>query len=242
VHGALGVAVSPSPTGVYIADVQPASPAAKVGLEPGSFLLSIGGVEITTPDDLLRALEQLQPQETVKLVAWTDGKTRDMAVVLASNTDARDVVARAADAPRTPARLEMPAVLSGATLVEVDEGVTVVDVAPRSPATELGLRRGDIIRSVAGERISTTTELFEIIDGTEPAAKVEIEVQRGPANLDLVLVMPAETVTVRRPAIVEVPADMPEYARMLLRQQQENEALLDSLLREVQALRTDLRR
>ena len=51
--------------------------------------------------------------------------------------------------------------------------------------------------------------------------------RRAKVEADLVLVMPAETVTVRRPAVVELPADMPAYAHTLLRQQQENEELLE---------------
>ena len=240
VFAALGVSVSPSPTGVYVANVQPGSPAAKVGLDAGSFILSIGDAEVGSPDDLFRMLEQLRPEETVKIVAWMDGKTRDMAVVLGSSDVLRDALSTAPEDPRSPPKLQVPSVLTGATLVEADAGVTATDVAPQSPAAELGLRRGDVIRSVGGELVSTTTELFDLIASLEPGTKVQIEIQRGPMQGDLVLVMPAETVTVRRPAAVELPADMPAYAQTLLRQQQANEELLDSLLREVQALRAEV--
>jgi S1-C subfamily serine protease len=206
---ALGVSVSPSPTGVYVADVQPGSPAAKVGLDAGSFILSIGDAEIGSPDDLFRMLEQLRPEETVKIVAWMDGKTRDMAVVLGSSAVLRDALSTAPEDPRSPPKLQMPSVLTGATLVEADAGVTVTDVAPQSPAAELGLRRGDVIRSIGGELVSTTTEMFDLIASLEPGAKVQIEIQRGEVEADLVLVMPAETVTVRRPAVVELPLICP---------------------------------
>lgn len=240
VYAALGVSVSPSPTGVYVSDVQPGSPADKVGLDAGSFILSIGDAELGSPDDLFRLLEQLKPEETVKIVAWMNGETRDMAVVLGSSAAVRDALSTAPEDPRSPPKFQMPSVLTGATLVEADAGVTATDVAPQSPAAELGLRRGDVIRSVGGELVSTTTELFDLIASLDPGAKVQIEVQRGRLQAELVLVMPSETVTVQRPAVAELPADMPAYAHTLLRQQQENEELLDSLLREVQALRAEV--
>ncbi|MDW8319486.1 MAG: PDZ domain-containing protein [Anaerolineae bacterium] len=73
-----------------------------------------------------------------------------------------------------------PAVASAQT-AEEDRGLLVVQVAPGSPALQAGLRRGDIILSVAGQAVNTRRELADLLADLQPGDTVQVEVRRGDA-------------------------------------------------------------
>lgn len=60
-----------------------------------------------------------------------------------------------------------------------DGGVPVDRVTPRSPAAKAGLRRGDIIRSVDGERVRGGRSLGMLLAKFSAGDVVEIGIQRG---------------------------------------------------------------
>jgi S1-C subfamily serine protease len=60
-----------SANGAGVADVSSDSPAADVGLEPGSTITALGSQAISSVDDLRAALDRFHPGDTVKLT-WTD--------------------------------------------------------------------------------------------------------------------------------------------------------------------------
>ena len=64
-------------------------------------------------------------------------------------------------------------------LVPEIEGVLVVKVVPDSPADEGGLRRGDIITSVAGEAIKTAQELQMAVENSQIDRPLSITIRRG---------------------------------------------------------------
>jgi 2-alkenal reductase len=61
----------------------------------------------------------------------------------------------------------------------VDYGVYVEDVTEDSGAAEAGIRQGDIILSIDGQRIDQDNPFVEVLFNHEPGDTVEVEVQRG---------------------------------------------------------------
>ena len=59
------------------------------------------------------------------------------------------------------------------------EGVLVVRVVPDSPAAESGLRRGDVITSVAGTEIETAEQLQKAVEQSQIGKPLSITVRRG---------------------------------------------------------------
>jgi S1-C subfamily serine protease len=70
--GSLGASVD---RGVYVAEVQSGSPAARAGLRSGDVILAVEGTEVRRPDDLGKLLDGRRPGETVTLRVARAGQT-----------------------------------------------------------------------------------------------------------------------------------------------------------------------
>jgi S1-C subfamily serine protease len=70
-------------SGVLVTDVDPKGPAAEAGIEPGIVLTALGSQEVADTGDLLAALRDYGPGDTVELaVAAEAGETREVSVEL----------------------------------------------------------------------------------------------------------------------------------------------------------------
>ncbi|HEY8974392.1 MAG TPA: trypsin-like peptidase domain-containing protein [Burkholderiaceae bacterium] len=86
------------PKGVAVVRVQRGGPAARAGLKPftrgenggivdGDVITAIDGDPVETLDDMLGALERLQPGDTCTVTIWRSGATRRLAMKLAESED-----------------------------------------------------------------------------------------------------------------------------------------------------------
>lgn len=65
----------------------------------------------------------------------------------------------------------------------VDEGVLAVQVAPSSPAAQAGLRAGDVVVSIGGERVRTVSQLLATL--STASAPVQVDIVRHRKRLSL---------------------------------------------------------
>src|SRR5262249_57767434 len=85
------------PKGVALVRVQRGGPAARAGIRAfsrgengivqGDVLTAIGDQPVETLDDMLTALERLQPGETCTVTLWRNGTTRKATVTLGESDD-----------------------------------------------------------------------------------------------------------------------------------------------------------
>lgn len=68
--------------GVSVEEVEPGTPAAKAGLEPGDVIVGLDGKPIRTQEDLIGGLNRHQPGDEVTLGIVRDGKRRQLDVTL----------------------------------------------------------------------------------------------------------------------------------------------------------------
>lgn len=77
-----GIPVTDELSGVEVLEVTPGGAAALAGVEEGDFILSAGGVDITSSQDLLWVRRQYHLGEEMSMVLWRDGRELEVALRL----------------------------------------------------------------------------------------------------------------------------------------------------------------
>ncbi len=157
--------------GALIAAIQSDSPAESAGLEAGDVILSWDGREIEDPRDLARKVAATDPGKTVEVELWRERKQTTVEV---RTGEAEEKVASRGGETKPQAKpqarlAEVPGTgLSLATLtpalrdrygLDPDlSGVLIAQVAGDSPASEEGLRRGDVLLSIDLAPVTTAQD------------------------------------------------------------------------------------
>jgi Do/DeqQ family serine protease len=170
-----------TPSGVLVAAVVADGPASVAGLKTGDLIVSIDGDNI----DDLGALNYRLATRTIggdaKLGVVREGKQYAAVVRLEAAPevpprDKRLIGGDSALAGITVLNLS-PAVAEELSYPDSARGVIVSDVADESNAAEAGFQRGDVIASINGEAIATTTRLAEVLSTRVPY--IDLAVKRG---------------------------------------------------------------
>jgi hypothetical protein len=85
---------------------------------------------------------------------------------------------------------EGAALALGLALATSPEGARVEQVLENRPASDAGIREGDVIRKVAGEIALTADRVFEVLDKFRPRSEVELSVLREGREATLLLILP----------------------------------------------------
>jgi membrane-associated protease RseP (regulator of RpoE activity) len=74
--------------------------------------------------------------------------------------------------------------------VEADHGVLVMEVQPQGPAERAGLRAGDVLTQVAGERVASASDVLDALENRHAGDTIPAEYVRGgaPATVSVTLV------------------------------------------------------
>ncbi|WP_111978279.1 Do family serine endopeptidase [Algibacillus agarilyticus] len=159
-----------TPQGAFVEQVYPDTAAAEAGLKAGDIIVSVNG-KTTVSFNELRA----------QIATIGAGKTVTLGIIRESKEQSIDVVLREASASKVEAAVLHPA-LEGAELSNAEDGgISVDEVASRSPAHAIGLKTGDIIVGVNRLRIKNIAELREIFD--EKKGSVYLNIVRGQTSL-----------------------------------------------------------
>jgi serine protease Do len=151
-------------SGALLAGVQPDSPAAQAGLQPGDVITALNGKNIGNPRELAVNVANIQPGDQAHLTVLHDGQSRDVTVKVgtlpsdqtASNDDRGGESHRAqvgvALAPLSPDLRDQLNIPDGT------KGAVVQRVQPGSPAETAGLQPGDVIVGVGTQSVSSPSE------------------------------------------------------------------------------------
>lgn len=157
----------PPDTGVLIEQVEKGSPADQC-LQAGDIVLSINGQPVSHRDQFIELIGSCDLSRPAVLVLHRDGKPVTVQVQLRRRLLPSVVVSQANQRIRWRGMLLGPVPArwrsSGQPLPE--HGLLVLAVEPSSPMAQLGIRSGAIVTAVAGEPISTVSELQEILERT----------------------------------------------------------------------------
>ncbi|MEJ1977550.1 MAG: PDZ domain-containing protein [Acetobacteraceae bacterium] len=153
--------------GALVANVQPDSPAAKAGLQPGDVIETVNGQKVEDPRALAVDVAAVKPGSTAELDIQRNGEAKHVSVDVttlpgdtASNEDGQAAPSRGiglALAPISPDvrdQLSLPAGTKGAVVAEVKAG---------SPAEQAGLQPGDVILGVGVKPVASPEEAVTAI-------------------------------------------------------------------------------
>ncbi|MDF1749279.1 MAG: Do family serine endopeptidase [Alphaproteobacteria bacterium] len=176
IANALGMDV---PHGLIVEHVRANGPAAKAGIKPGDIILSADGKIVEDAQNLRFRAATKGVGQTVKLAFLRDGKPLEADFVLEAPPE---------DPPRDPVIVRKDAPFAGAVFVNLSpalteelnlrldrSGVMVMEIARGSPAARMGLRPGDLLKSINDYGIKLTADLRDVLSDPPKTWRIVID-------------------------------------------------------------------
>ncbi|HMM54393.1 MAG TPA: DegQ family serine endoprotease [Candidatus Desulfobacillus sp.] len=171
------------PQGALVASIEPDSPAAKAGLKAGDVILKFNGQAIERSSELPALVAASKPGSEFRLEIWREGKTRE----LSARIGEFDSVASSAGKDDAAAAQGGKLGLAVRPLTQqekrqggAEHGLLVENVGD-GPAARAGIRPGDVIVSVNGNRVDSGSQLREQVERS--GKSLALLVQRGEQRL-----------------------------------------------------------
>lgn len=174
------------PKGALVRGVEPDSPAAKAGVEPGDIILKFDGKEIDKSVDLPRLVGNTKPGNKSSMTVFRRGSQRELSVVVAE-VEPEQPQRRAAAPEASKPQVAGAAKALGLTVADLSAaqkkelglkgGVRVQ--ATEGPAARAGLREGDVIVAVANADTSTVKELEAALAKLDKTRPFNVLFRRG---------------------------------------------------------------
>lgn len=163
---------------VAVSSVSPNSAAAAAGVMAGDVVLGVATQKASPLDDLMnytaRLVPSLKPGSAIPLEISRGGSKRSLALISGNNTG-RAAGNNAATWPSNP----QAAIIVGIVIRDIGPGqVSVVDVAPESPAALAKLQPADLITAVDRQPVGDSRQFLQLVGGHRLGDIVELQVMR----------------------------------------------------------------
>ncbi len=152
--------------GAMVSGVESGSPAAQAGLRRGDAILSMADEPIQDANDLMNRVAMLRPGTTVPFIVLREGRERRIEVTVAQRAENQTPAPTRQITPNhTPTQLGLQVTeLNTRTRRQYSvpgtvDGLVVAGVTPATPASEAGLRVGDVIMEVDYNRVTRSQQL-----------------------------------------------------------------------------------
>ncbi len=188
-------------TGALVASVTANSPAAKAGIVDGDVILKFDGKDVTGMRGLPRMVAQTPIGKDVEIEFLRKGQRKTVKVALGRLAEDEDAPKAAAKQPprnkggkrgdtnrdnnkqgQAPSGTPVPVI--GLTLAPLTDelrtrfglakaanGLVVLEIDPASPATEKGVKVGDVIVEAAQESVATLDDMTKSVDKMREAGR-----------------------------------------------------------------------
>jgi serine protease Do len=151
--------------GALVGNVTAGSPAEKAGVQHGDIILRVDDVEVRETRDLINYVSNEGPDAEVDLVLLREGERLEKSVKLGERPEFGQPPIQPEDAPAsgidwmgidyqnlTPGLRNLHGISEGV------QGIWVTNVEPDSPLYEEGVRPGDVLSEVNGQRVTSAAE------------------------------------------------------------------------------------
>lgn len=176
-----GVLGAPGGKGALVASVEPDSPAARGGLEPGDIVIGAAGKAVQKQRDIAEAVAEAKPGSTVTVAVLRNGRRMEHQVAVGEPPGHAGRTAAEGGqqgAPQGPLGLSLTARQGNEA---GRAGVLVTGVVPGSAADVRGLRAGDVILGVGDRAVATPQDVAGAVDAARNAGRpsIAVQVERG---------------------------------------------------------------
>jgi serine protease Do len=184
------------PLGALVAEVNPGSPAAKVGLQRGDIIVEFNGTAIKEMHELPKMVAHTPPGQTVNLKVLRQGKEKSFTATIAEMKP--EQMSRLMEQPEGEAEKSSlgmsvqeltPQIAQGLQLRETT-GVVVVQVEQGSPAGDSGIRPADIIDEINGVAIQNLKDYQANLSQLKPGSAARFLVKRRGKTMYVVVEVP----------------------------------------------------
>ena len=215
--------------GVVLGRIVPDSPAAKAGLKENDVVTEINGQRVEGAAQFRRMIHEIPAGRSIQLTVWRDGRTQAISATLGKSEERHHAMKMVTPSPgtfafRMPEIPEIPTMewnggmlAGGQPRLGIDaedlsgqlgaffgapdgEGILVRDVNSGSPAEKAGVKAGDVITSLNGERIRTVGDLREKLSAKreDKDRTVKLGVLRNKSEISLTVELPAAAARPKR--------------------------------------------
>lgn len=180
--------------GAVIGEVHANTPAAAAGLQPGDRVVAIDGEVVEDFDHMRGRIGEYGPNDRVTLEVVRDGRTVDIPVDLGERPDP-NALARyngfgGGIGPKQPTPQPAPKssrgdlydgnpAKLGIEVRETTDGLEVARVVDGSVAARLGLKAGDILTHVNGERVEAIADIGKALESDRSRAATTVRRGNG---------------------------------------------------------------
>jgi len=173
--------------GIAIDEITSGSPAEKAGLKKGDVLRSVNGKKINSTDEMAKHLEGKKPgdelafllERTIDGEAWEKKVTVKLGSKKSESASKGETPAAAPKAEKPSTAAKKGSGYLGVYLKDQPDGLVVENVIGGSPAEASGLKGGDRIVAVAGEKIDSIETFTKALQKYGAGDKVEFSIERG---------------------------------------------------------------
>lgn len=177
----------PQAKGALIGGIIPGQPAEKAGIEAGDIILKVDDTDINTPEELQQIIMRKKPGESVNVMVWRDGRSRNYQIQLMERgLDKSADAGQPQDGKTEEASLGLqlrPLTAQDAARLRLSPrqgGLLILQVEAGQPGARAGLTRGDVILAVGRAQVSTVDEFNrEVAAMLKKQGAIILQISRG---------------------------------------------------------------
>ncbi|MCL5288369.1 MAG: PDZ domain-containing protein [Acidobacteria bacterium] len=199
----------PAERGVLITEVEKESPAAKAGLKANDVVTEFNGQRVESTTQFRRLIRESLAGRSAQLTVWREGRAQNISVTLGSNSDRMRGTFTFAG-PRdfnfdgNMFRFDMPNIVVasrtptlGISAEDISgqlgayfgapggEGILVREVNSGSPAEKAGMKAGDVITKIDGDKVRSLSEMREKLRAKREQKAISVGVIRKGGEVTL---------------------------------------------------------
>ncbi len=170
--------------GAVVEHVLDDTPAEEAGIEPGDVIVKFDDVKIRRARDLTKAITSHEPGDEVTIELMRGKERKEVTVVLSKRPHEKINIYRnwppfeksffKTDVYLGMTVQEMDEDLASYFDVSPDEGVLITEVEEESPADKAGLKAGDVLVELGGEKVNESEDIGEILEEYEEGDEIEV--------------------------------------------------------------------